>query len=79
MSTAELTREQAYWLARVLATRPKDGPLDSFTIPDAVHDRLVAGGFIYWRRGALEITLDGICEIARYQRMRDAGESVLGS
>lgn len=79
MSTAELTREQAYWLARVLATRPKDGPLDNFTIPDEVHDELVAGGLIHWRRGAVEITLEGIREIARYQRLRDAGESVLGS
>jgi hypothetical protein len=76
MSTPDLSEEQAYWLHRVLVTRPKDGPLDNFTIPDSIHDELVAHGLIRWRRGTVEITLDGIREIARYHRVRDAAEAV---
>lgn len=71
----ELTEEQAYWLRRVLDRRPRDGLLDTFVIPDTIHDELIARQLIHWRRGLVEITLEGIREIAHYDRQRVAREA----
>ena len=61
----DLTDEQAYWLKRVLESRPRQTPPDQFSIPTDVHDVLIDKGFIRRHRGAVEITLDGIREVAR--------------
>jgi hypothetical protein len=61
----DLTDEQAHWLTRLLQRRPKRGLLDRFSIPCDVQNVLVKKGLVYWRRRALEITLDGIAAIAR--------------
>ena len=57
----DLTDEQAYWLRRVLQSRPRSVLFDRFTIPDDVKETLVEKGLLrLWRNGAVEITLDGI-------------------
>ena len=70
--TVELTDNEAYWLRRVLQTRPKIHVLDRFTIPPDIHDALVTKGLIRWRRQIVEITLEGIREISRHKRLREA-------
>lgn len=64
---SDLTEEQAYWLRRVLESRPKHGVLDTFTIPHEVYHVLIGKGLIRWHHRAVEITLDGIRAIARHQ------------
>jgi len=68
MAGHDLTDEQAHWLAKLLVTRPRSGEPDHFIIPDDVHDVLAAKGFIQWKKGAMEITLDGIKEVASRRR-----------
>jgi len=60
-----LSEQEAFWLMRLLRSRPRHGLLDQFTIPDEVHDSLVEKGLIQWRRRQVEITLDGIRAIGR--------------
>jgi hypothetical protein len=70
--THDLSNEQARWLKRVLESRPKKGAFDRFTIPEDVQDVLVEKGLIRrWRNGTVEITLDGICEVARRRLAQD--------
>jgi hypothetical protein len=64
----DLTDEQARWLAKLLLSRPRSGEPNHFMIPDDVHDVLAAKGFIQWKKGAMEITLDGIKEVASRRR-----------
>ena len=66
-ATQELTDDQAYWLKALLETRPRSHRLlvRDFRMPNDVSDSLAARGLVRWVRGALEITLDGIREIAR--------------
>ena len=71
---SELDDEQAYWLRRVLETRPRIGAREMVNIPDPVHDTLVDKGFIRRREELVEITLDGINAIARYKPFRDPEE-----
>jgi len=68
MAGHDLTDEQARWLAKLLLTRPRNGEADKFAMPDDVHDVLAAKGFLQWKRGAMEITLDGIKEVASRRR-----------
>ena len=63
----DLTEEQAYWLRRVLETRPKRGLLDNFVIPHDTYNVLIGKGLIRWHRRVVEITLEGIRAIARHQ------------
>ena len=65
MGTGCLTDDEARWLMRLLQSRPKNGLLDQFTMPDPIHHALVKKGLMHWRRGKMEITLDGIREIGR--------------
>ena len=64
-----LTDAQAYWLRALLETRPKRHKaaylIRQFRMPDDVSQALTAKGLVRWVRGALEITLEGIREIAR--------------
>ena len=75
MSGSELTEEQAYWLHRVLVSRPRDGLRDDFTIPAAIQEQLAVRGFIRRYRRAVEITLDGIREITGYHRARESRQA----
>lgn len=64
----DLTESQAYWLKALLETRPRSNnrlPIRDFRMPDEVSQALTARGLIRRVRGALEITLEGIREIAR--------------
>jgi len=38
---------------------------EHFPLPDDVHDALVEKGLIRWKGGRVEITLEGVREIAR--------------
>lgn len=62
-----LTDDQAYWLKALLETRPRTQKVSprGFRMPDEVRESLMAKGLVRWVRGALEITLEGIREIAR--------------
>ena len=63
-----LSKDQAYWLKALLETRPRSHsrlPIRDFRMPDDVSQVLTARGLIRRVRGALEITLEGIREIAR--------------
>lgn len=71
---SELNDEQAYWLRRVLETRPRLGLRELVAIPETVHDMLVDKGFIRRRQEIVEITLEGINAIARYKPFRDPEE-----
>lgn len=71
---SELDDEQAYWLRRVLETRPRLGPRELVAIPETVHGTLVDKGFIRQRQEMVEITLEGINAIARYKPFRDPEE-----
>ncbi len=68
MAGQDLTDEQARWLAKLLLARPRNGETDNLSMPDDVHDVLAAKGFLQWKKGAMEITLDGIKEVARRRR-----------
>jgi hypothetical protein len=68
MAGHDLTDEQARWLAKLLLARPRRGEPDSLVMPDDVHDVLAAKGFLQWKKGAMEITLDGIKEVASRRR-----------
>jgi hypothetical protein len=68
MAGHDLTDEQARWLAKLLLMRPRNGEPDNLLMPDDVHDVLAARGFIQWKKGAMEITLDGIKEVASRRR-----------
>jgi hypothetical protein len=70
-SVHDLTDEQAFWLTRLLRSRPRSGVIDQFTIPDSVHDVLLEKGLLQWKRGRMEITLDGIREIAHRPSTED--------
>lgn len=64
----DLSKDQAYWLKALLETRPRSQsrlPIRDFRMPDEVSRALTARGLIRSVRGALEITLEGIREIAR--------------
>lgn len=64
----DLTDDQAYWLKALLETRPRSSNrllIRNFRMPDEVTEALTARGLIRRVRGALEITLEGIREIAR--------------
>ena len=77
--TALLNDEQAHWLRRVLETRPKKNHLlDRFTIPPEIQKALAQNGLIRWRRDLIEITLDGIREIARHDRAQESGRAITG-
>jgi hypothetical protein len=65
MDNHDLTDHEAHWLMRLLQRRPRNGLLDEFTMPDPVHHALVEKGLMHWRRGKMEITLDGIRVIGR--------------
>jgi hypothetical protein len=68
MAGQDLTDEQARWLAKLLLSRPRNGEVDNLSMPDDVHDVLAAKGFLQWKKGAMEITLDGIKEVASRRR-----------
>ena len=40
-------------------------------MPDDVHRALFEKGLVQWKRGAMEITLEGICLIARRPPLAD--------
>jgi hypothetical protein len=61
----DLSDEEAFWLMRLLRSRPRHGPLIQLTIPAEVHNALLDRGLIQWRRRQVEITLDGIRAIGR--------------
>lgn len=67
----DLSDDEAHWMMRLLRTRPKNGLLDKFAMPDSVHDALVERGLIRWTRGKMEITLDGVRAVGR-RRPREA-------
>jgi hypothetical protein len=71
MGTGCLTDDEARWLMRLLHSRPKNGQLDQFAMPDPVHNALVEKGLMHWRRGKMEITLDGIREIGRRRPLEE--------
>jgi len=62
-----LTQEQARWLQALLETRPRrqSNLVSKFRMPEDVHCALAEKGLVRWMRGTLEITLEGIREIAR--------------
>jgi len=62
-----LTQEQARWLQALLETRPRrhTNLVTQFRMPEEVHCALAEKGLVRWIRGTLEITLEGIREIAR--------------
>ena len=72
-ATQELTDDQAYWLKALLETRPRSNKLlaRNFRMPLEVTQTLAARGLVRWVRGALEITLEGIREIARRPMPQD--------
>lgn len=69
MSAAQrpLSEEQAAWLRRVLESRgPQAGFLEKPAMPGDVLDALVERGLVrWWTQGAVEITLEGIIEVAQ--------------
>jgi hypothetical protein len=65
MDDPNLSDEEAFWLMRLLRSRPRYGPLVQLTIPAEVHNSLLEMGLIQWRRQQVEITLDGIRAIGR--------------
>lgn len=67
-----LSDDEAVWLMRLLRSRPRNGPVDQFTMPDPVHNALVERGLMRWKHGKMEITLDGIRAVGR---RRPEGES----
>ena len=61
----DLTDDQAQWLKKLLIRRARR-LFERFTIPDDVLDTLYEKGLVRrWRDGDVEITLDGICLVAR--------------
>lgn len=67
-ATDALTEHQAYWLKALLETRPRThNPkrLRDFRMPADVTEALTARGLVRIVRGTLEITLEGIREVAR--------------
>lgn len=60
-----LSDDEAVWLMRLLRSRPRNGPVDQFTMPDPVHNALVERGLMRWKHGKMEITLDGIRAVGR--------------
>jgi hypothetical protein len=62
-----LTQEQAHWLQALLETRPRrhTALVSQFRMPEEVHCALAEKGLVRSIRGTLEITLEGIREIAR--------------
>jgi hypothetical protein len=63
-----LTDDQAFWLKALLQTRPRRQTpmlIRQFRMPDEVRLALTAKGLVRWVRGALEITIEGIREVAR--------------
>jgi hypothetical protein len=67
MGSNGLAEEHVYWLKKLLKRRPRGGYLfDQLRMPDAILDTLVEKGLVrWWRAGAMEITLDGIREVAK--------------
>jgi len=67
----EVTDEQARWLRALLESRPKKNAAGPVRIPDDVHRALFEKGLIQWRRGVMEITLEGIHLVARRPPLAD--------
>jgi len=65
IDSRDLTDEQARWLRALLESRPKRKDREQFRMPEHVRIALAAKGLVWWSRGMVEITLDGIREIAR--------------
>jgi len=61
----DLTDEQARCLRALLESRPKRKDQKQFWMPEHVRIALAAKGLVWWSRGIVEITLDGIRQIAR--------------
>ena len=66
-----VTDEQARWLRALLESRPKRVASEPVRIPDEVHRALFEKGLIQWKRGVMEITLEGISLIARRPPIAD--------
>ena len=60
-----LTEDQAHWLKALLESRPKRAAGEQFKMPEAVRTALAAEGLVWWVRGMVEITIEGIREVAR--------------
>jgi len=67
----EVTDEQARWLRALLESRPKKNAAGPVRMPDDVHRALFEKGLIQWRRGVMEITLEGIHLVARRPPLAD--------
>ena len=66
-----VTDEQARWLRALLESRPKKPASGPFRMPDEVHRALFEKGLVQWKRGGMEITLEGIHLIARRPPLPD--------
>jgi hypothetical protein len=66
-----VTDEQARWLRALLESRPKKNAAGPVRMPDEVHRALFEKGLIQWKRGAMEITLEGIRLVARRPPLTD--------
>ena len=62
---SNLSDDEALWLMRLLRSRPRNGPVDRFNMPDSVQNALVERGLMRWKHGKMEITLDGIRAVGR--------------
>ena len=62
----DVTDEQARWLRALLESRPKRTAGGQFKMPEDVRTALAAKGLVWWVRGMVEITLEGIREAARH-------------
>jgi len=72
MSDADgVTDEQARWLRALLESRPKRHATGPVRMPDEVHRALFEKGLIQWKRGVMEITLEGIHLVARRPPLAD--------
>lgn len=67
----DVSDEQARWLLALLESRPRKGASVPFTMPDEVHRALFEKRLIQWKRGVMEITLEGIQLIARRPPLAD--------
>ena len=66
-----VTDEQARWLRALLESRPKKNAAGPVSMPDDVHRALFEKGLIQWKRGVMEITLEGIHLVARRPPLAD--------
>ena len=66
-----VTDEQARWLRALLESRPRKNAAGPVKMPDDVHRALFEKGLIQWRRGVMEITLEGIHLVARRPPLAD--------